>query len=227
MNRRIKNYVFVVAMTIGITLVACGGETSSSPASAAPTSAPEPTAVVGAASTSTSVPLDPTAAPASSENGNVLKSEIVDFTLEDMTVQVGTTVTWVNLDSVPHTSTAGVSPGRSNEWDSGRLSSDSEFSFTFNEVGAIPYFCTIHPSMTATVTVVASGSSAETPTPAPIASTPALSVSSTPTPVPPSPHSASRDANACAALTDCAGRDANTCAAFAHSGSRDANTCAG
>ena len=160
MNRRIKKYVFVVAVIIGIVLVACGSETSLTPASAAPTSAPESTSVVGAVSTSTSVPLDATAAPASSENGNVLKSNISDFTLEDLTIQVGTTVTWVNLDSVPHTSTAGVSPDRSSEWDSGSLSSDSEFSFTFNKVGAIPYFCTIHPSMTATITVGGSTSQA-------------------------------------------------------------------
>jgi hypothetical protein len=31
------------------------------------------------------------------------------------------------------------------------------FAFTFNQVGTFPYFCTIHPFMTATVTVIAAG----------------------------------------------------------------------
>ncbi|MCH8110056.1 MAG: hypothetical protein IIB15_07990, partial [Chloroflexi bacterium] len=190
MNRRIKNYVFVAAVIVGIALVACGSETPSTLASAAPTSAPEPTDVTGTAQTSTSIPVDATSTPlasTSSEDESSLKSEIFDFALEDLTIQVGTTVTWVNLDTAPHTATAGVSPDLSGEWDSGHLGKGKESSFTFNKVGAFPYFCTIHPFMTATITVVSLDSSTGTPTPAPIAATATVPVPPTPTPVPPSP----------------------------------------
>ncbi|MCH7745300.1 MAG: hypothetical protein IIC84_04420 [Chloroflexi bacterium] len=179
-------------MIVGIALVACGSETTSTPASAAPTSAPEPTDVTGTAQTSTSIPVDATSTPlasTSSEDESSLKSEIFDFALEDLTIQVGTTVTWVNLDTAPHTATAGVSPDLSGEWDSGSLGKGKESSFTFNKVGAFPYFCTIHPFMTATITVVSPDSSTGTPTPAPIAATATVTVTipPTPTPVPPSP----------------------------------------
>jgi plastocyanin len=35
---------------------------------------------------------------------------MLDFTLENLTVQVGDTITWENEDAAPHTSTSGVSP---------------------------------------------------------------------------------------------------------------------
>lgn len=82
-------------------------------------------------------------------------SDIVNFTLENMTIEVGTTVAWVNRDTVRHTSTSGVSPTGDGTWDSLDLNPNQQFSFTFDEVGEFPYFCTLHPTiMTATVTVI-------------------------------------------------------------------------
>ena len=43
---------------------------------------------------------------------------MLDFTLENLTVQVGDTITWENEDAVPHTSTSGVSPDKDGIWDS-------------------------------------------------------------------------------------------------------------
>jgi plastocyanin len=80
-------------------------------------------------------------------------TDIVNFTLEDLTVPVGTTVTWTNRDGVPHTSTSGVPGTPSDVWDSPQLGNSNSFAFTFNQAGEFPYFCRIHPSMTATVTV--------------------------------------------------------------------------
>ncbi len=65
-----------------------------------------------------------------------------------LTVTVGTTVTWTNRDDIPHTvvSTDGA-------FKSKVLDTDEKFSFTFSKVGTYPYFCSIHPKMTAKVIV--------------------------------------------------------------------------
>ena len=83
-----------------------------------------------------------------------VESVIKDFTLENLTVSVGTQVVWKNSDGATHTSTSGGSPTSDGRWDTGRLSTDqSATSITFSELGTFQYFCTIHPNMQATVTV--------------------------------------------------------------------------
>lgn len=71
------------------------------------------------------------------------------FGPKELEIKVGTTVTWTNQDGASHTVSAdnGV-------FDSGSLSHNETFSYTFSEVGTFTYHCGIHPSMTATVTVV-------------------------------------------------------------------------
>jgi plastocyanin len=66
----------------------------------------------------------------------------------DLTVAVGTTVTWTNRDDIPHTvmSTEKV-------FKSKVLDTDEKFSFTFSTPGTYPYFCSIHPKMTGKVVV--------------------------------------------------------------------------
>ena len=65
-----------------------------------------------------------------------------------LTVPVGTMVTWTNRDDIPHTvvSTDGA-------FKSKVLDTDEKFSFTFAKAGTYPYFCSIHPKMTAIVIV--------------------------------------------------------------------------
>lgn len=105
-------------------------------------------------------------------------SDIADFVLQELTIEVGTRVRWTNRDVSPHTSTSGQPAGITGIWDSGTLATDRSFSLTFNQTGTFPYFCTIHPFMQATVTVVGSlpgGPIVATPVPTPRAS---------PTPIP-------------------------------------------
>ena len=121
-----------------------------------------------------------------------VSSDIVNFTLQNLTVAVGTTVMWTNLDTAPHTSTSGQSPTSDGIWNSGILSQNqASAAIAFNTPGTFPYFCTVHPSMQATVEVQA----AATPTPTPVpTATPAPAVA-TPTPTsgePPSPTSTPR-----------------------------------
>ena len=83
--------------------------------------------------------------------------EIANVLHLDVTVSAGGTVTWVNKDPFPHTTTSGSPETTAELWDSGQFSQNGSYSFTFNQTGTFPYYCTIHPSMTATVTVVEKG----------------------------------------------------------------------
>ena len=65
-----------------------------------------------------------------------------------LTVKVGTTVTWINHDDIPHTvdSTQG-------KFKSAALDTDDKFEFRFTEAGEYPFYCRIHPKMTGKVIV--------------------------------------------------------------------------
>jgi plastocyanin len=66
----------------------------------------------------------------------------------EITVPVGTTVTWANHDDIPHTV---VSPDK--VFKSKVLDTDEKFSYTFSTPGTFPYFCSIHPKMIGKVVV--------------------------------------------------------------------------
>jgi len=68
-------------------------------------------------------------------------------------VSAGGSVTWTNDDSVPHTATSGQDATPDGTFDSGILQQGASFSFTFEEAGEYPYFCTLHPNMVGTVSV--------------------------------------------------------------------------
>ena len=67
-------------------------------------------------------------------------------------IKVGDMVTWINDDSSRHT----VTSSNDSTFDSDVLRTGETFSFTFDNVGEYPYFCTLHPSMVGTVVVTAS-----------------------------------------------------------------------
>jgi hypothetical protein len=95
------------------------------------------------------------------------------FLPADLTVPVGTTLTWTNRGRATHTVTsAGV-------WDSGPLRPGQSWSAVFAVPGTFEYHCTIHPTeMQARITVVAVGAPALAAPPAPAVRPPAA----TPTP---------------------------------------------
>ena len=64
------------------------------------------------------------------------------FVPETLDVTPGDTVTWVNLDIVPHTVTA-----IDESWDSANLNPDMEWSTTVTASMPGDYFCKYHPSM--------------------------------------------------------------------------------
>src|SRR3712207_9489018 len=64
------------------------------------------------------------------------------------TVAAGTTITWTQRDTAPHTVTSGAAGDADAGaiFDSPRLSQGETFSFTFAEPGTYPYFCRVHRS---------------------------------------------------------------------------------
>ncbi len=85
-------------------------------------------------------------------SGNA-KTHIVEikgfkYNPEVLTVSVGDTVRWINLDAAPHTATAG-----NESWNSGKLKRNEEWAFTVTETGETRYICIYHPVMKGTLIV--------------------------------------------------------------------------
>ncbi|HEY5520713.1 MAG TPA: plastocyanin/azurin family copper-binding protein [Candidatus Limnocylindrales bacterium] len=73
-----------------------------------------------------------------------------DYSVNDLMITLGTTVTWTNDDpAMPHTVTA-----VDGSFDSGQLAAGQSFSFTFDKPGQFDYYCTLHPWMRARVEVM-------------------------------------------------------------------------
>jgi amicyanin len=87
-------------------------------------------------------------------NGNANAADaqvkIANFTFEPpvLTVKVGTTVTWVNDDDIPH-----LVSEKDGKFRSSALDTDATFAQTFNDAGTIEYFCVLHPHMTGKIVV--------------------------------------------------------------------------
>jgi hypothetical protein len=83
------------------------------------------------------------------------QSLITDFLYSgDLAVKVGQPLFFNNVDSVPHTVTAGTPADPAlDDFDSGLLTPGSNFALSFDNPGVYSLFCTLHPDMVANVTV--------------------------------------------------------------------------
>jgi plastocyanin len=72
------------------------------------------------------------------------------FAPATLTVNAGTTVTWLNRDEEPHTV---MSADQQTPFKSPALDTNDKFTFTFAKPGTYKYFCTIHSHMVGTVVV--------------------------------------------------------------------------
>ena len=112
------------------------GASGAAPAPAAsPTPTPRPTPVP----------------PIVSESGTKAAS-IVDFAFDpdSLPVATGTTVTWQNRGTAPHTVTAA-----DGSFDSGMIAAGGTYARTFDAPGTFAFACSFHPDMTGTVVVSA------------------------------------------------------------------------
>ena len=80
-------------------------------------------------------------------NDKATSNEVVidrfSFRPDRLKVSVGTTVTWINRDNIPHTIFSSdkktiVSPA---------MDTDGKFSYTVNATGTNDYYCSVHPFM--------------------------------------------------------------------------------
>ena len=101
----------------------------------------------------------PTGSPAGDGDGSPgttdeVSIEALAFAEQEITVPAGTTVTWVNNDSVGHTVTHGEDgqPASDAMFDEA-IGVGEEVTFTFDEPGTYQVTCTIHPQMNMTVVV--------------------------------------------------------------------------
>jgi len=127
--------VFVsLALVCAVFAAGCGS--SSPPAAPTPTPTPPPAPGGGPSPVTISMPRGATFLTTTA------------FVPNPAPVSVGATVTWVNNDVDPHTSTS-----TTNVWGSPTLQPGGSFSFTFPTAGSFPYLCLIHPNMVGTIVV--------------------------------------------------------------------------
>ncbi|HEY1383189.1 MAG TPA: cupredoxin domain-containing protein [Dongiaceae bacterium] len=79
-------------------------------------------------------------------DGATVEIHQLKFTPAEIEVAAGSTVTFVNLDLVPHTATGA-------SFDTGTLTKDQRKEIQFPTAGEFPYFCKFHRHMTGKVVV--------------------------------------------------------------------------
>jgi len=82
------------------------------------------------------------------EMATTVKIDNFSFSPASLEIKSGTTVTWTNADDIPHTVVSDDKVFKSKA-----LDTDEKFSFKFDKPGTFPYFCSLHPKMTAKVVV--------------------------------------------------------------------------
>ena len=80
---------------------------------------------------------------------NTITIDNFNFTPATLTVEAGTTVTWVNHDDIPHT----VLSTDKTTIVSAPLDTDEKFAYTFMTAGTNDYYCSIHAHMKGRVIV--------------------------------------------------------------------------
>ncbi|HLL27504.1 MAG TPA: cupredoxin family copper-binding protein [Xanthobacteraceae bacterium] len=86
--------------------------------------------------------------PAQAEGAAKVTIDNFTFAPAELTVAVGTTVTWENHDDIPHSVVE-----KNKLFRSRALDTNDAFSFTFTSAGTYDYFCGLHPHMVGKIIV--------------------------------------------------------------------------
>ena len=120
----------IAILLTGAALVAgCGGSEETTPQAAKSTPAPAEATVAGGAVR--------------------VAMKDFEFVPENVEVERGQTITWVNEDTAQHDAVAAEGDGPKSEL----FNQGESYSWTAETAGAIPYVCTVHPGMDGTITV--------------------------------------------------------------------------
>jgi plastocyanin len=139
--RRLGRVVAVGAVAVAL-LGGCGASDSG-------TTKPE-----AAASTSPTTVANATVTAVKPAGDSAVTVKQFQFMPAELTVKVGTNVTWTNQDDILHTATSGATPGTADGTFDGPMDGRGKtFSHVFGQAGRYPYFCNRHTSMTGTVVV--------------------------------------------------------------------------
>jgi plastocyanin len=132
---RTLSLVAVVAV-VGVVGASCGGGTNNPTPSASNTAAKStPSSTAGGNAT------------AGVESAQIEMSDDV-FKPAQLTVPVGTKVTWINRGTKAHTVVGG-----DKLFDSGLVDVNGQFSYTYTSPGTYPYHCAPHPKMIGLIVV--------------------------------------------------------------------------
>lgn len=90
----------------------------------------------------TGLPSGPTEEPESKKCSTIDMNDALKFVPEECTADVGQTVVWKNVGSLPHTVTS-----EETKFDSTLaklINAGQEFRFAFTAAGSYPYYCALH-----------------------------------------------------------------------------------
>jgi plastocyanin len=160
-----KRLMYVIPLSaVAVLLLAAPALTQTAPnhIEASPTQTTDAVQRTGGAATDpTTVPTEPTApaestttAPDSTTTVEILNNA---FNPPQLNVAPGTTVTFVNRDSVPHTVTAD-----NGLFDSGQLAPGASYPVVLEGAGTVTYHCKLHPEMRGSIVVGEGGQAGET-----------------------------------------------------------------
>jgi plastocyanin len=127
-----RRSLLLLAAVATVAVAGCGSDSSSTSSTAADTSAA------------------PASTAANSGTGTVtVEMKNIQFVPKDITVNVGQTLKWVDLDSVEHNVVADSGA----DFKSDVFGQDGSFEWTATKPGKVEYECTLHPGMVGTITV--------------------------------------------------------------------------
>jgi plastocyanin len=145
-----KELVIFIILICALVVSGCSSSTAPTP-----TPAIKPTPVT----TPTPVTMPQTGTLANNTNKNISdkglgnSANIIDVTIKGFafqpattTISIGDTIRWTNMDSVNH-------DVKGDTFDSGMMSPNTTFEFTFTQAGTYNYICSIHPSMQGLIVV--------------------------------------------------------------------------
>jgi plastocyanin len=146
---RSRSLAFIAAFAV--LLVACGSTTSDAPSDEPPAS------VAASEAAEPSDAAEPSQAAEPSEEGSDGRQvTLTDFAFSEgeLTIPVGTVVTFLNGGSAPHTATEGADGVAADDpFFNEQLAPGDEVEVTFDEAGTYEVTCLLHPQMNMTIVV--------------------------------------------------------------------------